>query len=84
MAPFRALRQSIRHERATMNAKDLIDELSKYPPHTPVKVLLGAIYGGYNDAGQFVDDMEINLTISDATDAYDVRYEGTYVLIKGE
>lgn len=67
-----------------MTVADLIDELKKYSPHLPVKVMLSEVYGGFNDSGEFVDDMRIPLTKEDALDADVVRHEGNHVLIESK
>lgn len=67
-----------------MNVRDLMDELSRYPPHMPVKVLIPVIYGAYGQDGQFKDDREIVLSVDDATEAYTVRHQGNHVLIEGK
>lgn len=64
-----------------MNVRDLIDELSKYPPHMPVRVTLMEIYGGYDDSGEFRDDMVIPLGKEEAIEADRVSHEGNHVLI---
>ena len=67
-----------------MTVRDLIEELSKYPPHMPVKVTLDHIYGGFNDKGEFHGDMPIPLGRAEAMPAYNVRNEGTHILIESE
>ena len=66
-----------------MNVREVIEELSKYPQHLPVKVLLSEVYGGYCD-GQFVDDLVMDLCPEDAIEADYVRYEGQFVLIESK
>jgi methanogenic corrinoid protein MtbC1 len=66
-----------------MNVEQVIEELSKYPRHLPVKVLLSEVYGGYVD-GQFNDEICMDLCPEDAIEADYVRYEGQFVLIESK
>lgn len=65
-----------------MNVRDLIDELSKYPPHMPVRVTLSEICGGFNDKGEFRDDMVIPLGREEAIEADRVTHQGNHILIE--
>lgn len=68
-----------------MNVQDLIDELSKMPPHLPVRVFIPTVYGGNDGDGNFDPDLEVHLSKDcDSWDADKVRYEGGHILIEAE
>lgn len=77
-------REGISGSQRQVTVADLIDELKRMPQHQPVKVLISEVYGGNDDTGQFNGEMVIPLNIEDAIEAYSVRWEGNFVLIKGE
>lgn len=67
-----------------MNNGDLIDELSRYPRHLPVKVVLSEICGG-GDAQEINDDAPpIKLCKEDAIEAAFVTHEGAFLLIESK
>lgn len=62
-----------------MNVRDLIDELSRLPPHLPVKVLLSEVIMLPQEGGE---PYEVTLSAEDAIEADRVRYEGNHILIE--
>lgn len=62
-----------------MSVADLIEELKKYPPHIPVKVLLSSVITGPESGGEPV---QINLGPEEALEAGAVIFEGNHVLIE--
>jgi hypothetical protein len=67
-----------------MNNGDLIDELSRYPRHLPVKVVISEIYGAQDLAGDFNDEYRIELNREDAIEAEAVVHEGAFLLIESK
>lgn len=68
-----------------MNVRDLIDELSKYPPHVEVRVFIPTIYGSFDDKGNFMPERIIPLSKdTDSAIADIVRYEGSHILIESK
>jgi hypothetical protein len=61
-----------------MNVGQLIEELRKFPPHRPVRVVPSEVF--------FADEVgegSLNLCDDDATEADEVHDRGSYVLIQG-
>jgi hypothetical protein len=67
-----------------MTNGELIEELSRYARHLPVKVVISTFYGAYDATGQFVDDLEIDLSPEDAIEASHVTHGGNFLLIESK
>jgi hypothetical protein len=64
-----------------VSVADLIEELKKYPPYIPVKVLTSHVITGPESGGEAV---EIDLGPEDALEADVVIFEGSHVLIESK
>lgn len=62
-----------------MNVQQVIEELQKWPPYVPVRVVSGDVYFA-DEAGETL----IPLCIEDATEADVVSGQGGFVLIQGK
>lgn len=67
-----------------MTNGELIDELSRYARHLPVKVLLSEVCGTMDADGKFMDDAVQILSPSDAIEADHVTHEGAFLLIESK
>lgn len=62
-----------------MNVQQVIEELQKWPPHAPVRVVSGDVYFA-DESGESM----IPLCVEDATEADEVSGQGGFVLIRGK
>lgn len=61
-----------------MTNRQLQDELARYPGHLPVRVVMREVFV-FND---LAGDLRIDLDSSDSSEADDVRFEGSCILIE--
>lgn len=64
-----------------MSVADLIAELTQYPPHLPVRVVLSEVVMLPQEGG---DPYRQPLTKDDAIEADNVRHEGNHILIESK